>query len=119
MADAKRVEWAERRAQVAELVRRHEQEKVAFKQLAAEAGMQLPTLYAWAQRLRREQVPSDGPSAPPTRARPGFVELAGTGSERDARAGSGLEVVLASGLRIRVAASFEATTLRRLLVALG
>lgn len=121
MADGKRVAWATRRVHVEELLRRHEQERLTFKQLAAESGIALPTLYSWVQQLRRERVSAAVPTAPAVGSRPRFVELASTPASLDGLAGGGLELVLESapGLRIRVDASFHERTLKRLLVALG
>jgi hypothetical protein len=116
MADGKRVDWSVRRSQVEELVQRHERERVTYKQLAIDAGLQLPTLYGWIQRLAREQAASS-PSA--SALRPSFVELKAAGGVHDSGLGGGVELVLPSGLRIRVDASFHEPTLKRLLMTLG
>jgi len=111
MADRlKATSWSERRARVAELLARHEREQVTFKQLAIEAGIVLPTLYAWVQRLRREQR---GPVAGSARD---FVELEASDGVRDA---SGIEIVLRSGLRVCIDADFHEPTLKRLLFVLA
>lgn len=114
MARGPRVAWSQRRAQVGELLKRHELLKVSFKQLALEAGFPLPTLYSWIQRLRREGDESEVVNGDPG---PRFVELAASG-QREER-GGGIELVLATGVRIRVEPSFHEATLKRLLLLLG
>ena len=114
MADRMRaVSWSQRRARVEELIARHEREKVSFKQIAAESGIVLPTLYSWIQRLRREQCTTTTRSV-----QPGFVELGAAEVGGDEHS-SGVELVLPSGLRVRLDASFHQPTLKRLLAALA
>ena len=115
MADGRRMDWSLRRAQVEELVLRHERDGVAYKQLAIELKLPLPTLYAWTQRLKRERAE---PSASASASRAGFVELQAAGGAHDSGFG-GVELVLTSGLRIRLDASFHESTLKRLLMTLG
>jgi transposase-like protein len=91
---------------------------VTYKQLATESGLQLPTLYAWIQRLQREKSAPSSPSAMPGQ-RSSFVELKTTGGGRDSALGGGVEIVLASGLRVRVEAGFHEATLTRVLATLG
>jgi hypothetical protein len=47
------------------------------------------------------------------------VELKAASGVQDAAPGGGVELVLTSGLRIRVEASFHEPTLKRLLMTLG
>ena len=114
MARGPRIAWSERRAQVDELLKRHELGKVSFKQLAHEAGYPLPTLYSWIQRLRREGEESAVANGD---SRPRFVELAAAGNGEDS--GGGIELVLASGMRVQLASSFDGATLKRLLLLLS
>jgi transposase-like protein len=118
MAHGKRVDWSTRRAQVEELVLRHERERITYQQLATEAGLKLPTLYTWIQRLRREKAAPSAPSAV-AGSRSSFIELNAAGGVGDSDLRGGVELVLPSGLRIRVDANFHEAMLQRLLATLG
>jgi DNA-directed RNA polymerase specialized sigma24 family protein len=50
-----RREWSKRRGEVRELLKRREREGWTLKELAEAAGIPLPTLNSWVQRLRREE----------------------------------------------------------------
>jgi len=117
MTRRKRVAWCERRLRVAELVAQHERDGRSYRELALAADLPLPAIYVWLKRLRREQA---GDGARRRRGRTGFVELASVGTEpgRDDDRDE-LEVVVRSGLRIRVGARFDAVALQRLLTTLG
>lgn len=116
MARRRRVAWSERRVQVADLVARHERDGRSYRELALAAGLPLPTVYVWLKRLRCEQVNGAGRS---NAGRSSFVELASVATEPARRDGDDFEVVVPSGLRIRVGARFDAVALRRLLATLG
>jgi transposase-like protein len=117
MAYGKRVDWSTRRAQVEELVMRHERERITYKQLATESGLQLPTLYAWTRRLQRETAAS-APSAVPG-SRSSFIELNAAVGMHDSDLRGGVELVMPAGLRIRIDANFHEATVKRLLAMLG
>ena len=85
MVRGPRVAWSDRRAEVGELLKRHELEKVSFKQLALASGLPLPTLYAWIQRLRRER--NETAAAASGDPGPRFVELAAFGADGRSRSG--------------------------------
>jgi len=118
MADEQRVPWTLRRSQVEEISLRHERDGISYEQLAAEAGVSLVRLYGWNRRLRRERrdLLRRGKVEP---KRKGFVEVKSTVARTSAPNGGGIELVLASGLRIRVERDFEEATLKRLLLLLG
>lgn len=89
------------------------------QQFADEIGVNVHTLSHWkwllAQEARRESAPT--PSAQPV-----FVELVEPKpslSSTTAPCHEPFEVVLVSGLRVRVPAAFDAVALRRLVDALG
>jgi transposase-like protein len=118
MADGRRVKWSTRRGQVQELVLRHDRDGITYKQIARESGLPLPTLYAWIQRLQREQsVASSAAAMSGERSR--FIELSAAGGVHGSDHQGGIEVVMPSGVRVRVDANFHEPTLKRLLATLG
>jgi len=117
MASGKRVAWLDRRSRVEELLRRHEVEKLTLKQVAMEAGIPMPTLYAWVRRLRREQTSSAKQTGSERSA--GFIELKAPGDSCDVQSATGIELSFRSGVCIRVAESFHEPTLKRLLALLA
>jgi transposase-like protein len=117
MEGGKRVAWLDRRSRVEELLRRHEVEKLPLKQIAMEAGIPMPTLYAWVRRLRRE--PTSAAKQARSERSAGFIELKAPGDSCDLPSATGIELSLRSGVCIRVAESFHEPTLKRLLVLLG
>ena len=118
MAEGRPVPWTLRRPQVEELVRRFEREGISYRQLAAEAGMPVMSLYNWNRRLRREKRGRERrDEVRPERK--GFVEVKSAVALPRAPRDGVVELVLASGLRIRVERNFEEATLKRLLLMLG
>ena len=63
-------------------------------------GLAVSTFYAWRRRLETED-------------RPAFVELTGADQTPGDRVRQGIEVVLLSGVVLRVPESFDTATLRR------
>lgn len=114
MAERARVPWSVRREQVAELMSRHEREGRPVRELAREAGLPVAAIYGWLKRFRqetaRDAVADHGA---------GFVELVAESSADSASTVCMAEIVLGSGLRIRVGEHFDANAVRRLVAALS
>lgn len=92
-------EWRQR-------IREWRQSGLTVRAFCARRGLAQPSFYAW----RRELAKRDGES-------PAFVPVQVVG-QTDVVANAPLEVVLDGGRTIRVAAGFNAATLRQLLVVL-
>jgi hypothetical protein len=118
MAEGRPASWATRRSQVEELVLRHEREGIPYKRLASESGLPITTLYSWNRRLRLEKR-GLGRQGELLAERKGFVEVKSAAAVPKVPNDGGIELLLASGLRIRVERDFEEATLKRLLLALG
>ena len=99
---------------MAELMRRHDVDGMSYRELAASSGIKAPTLYGWIQRLRREASAGGA-----VRIAAGFVELAAASRSTPIPCDSGIELVLASGMRVQLASSFDGATLKRLLLLLS
>ena len=91
-------EWRER-------ITAQEQSGVSVKQFCEEQGFTEQSFYSWRKRLRRQ-----------TPLRFALVETGGAPRERGAEAA--LELVLATGERLRIGAGVDPTALRRVLEAL-
>jgi hypothetical protein len=105
----------DRRTQKLDLARRWQESRRSARVFAQEQGVTPWTLYYWREQLVREQRPKA-----PRRRRPSRrVQLAPVHIMSGAEDGSGaeVEIVLASGDRVRVAASVSADTLRRVVQA--
>jgi transposase-like protein len=97
---------------------------LTVREYAREIGVNVHTLAGWRWRLQREAVESPSSAA----AKPPFVEVktvattvpsaAPAASAVTSSSGGVFEVVLGSGLRIRVPSPFDAAALRALLHAL-
>jgi hypothetical protein len=103
---------ADRRQQMLALVREWRQSGLIGREFAASHGVTLWTLQYWREQLRKEE----GRPAPPVRLRRRRVEFAPVHVVPAADSGGGdLEILLAGGDRIRLAASVEPDRLRRVL----
>jgi hypothetical protein len=109
MKRARREIWAKR-------VERWAKSGLGARQYAAATGLNANTLLYW--RWQLGAGPGRAKRATPARA--GFVEIVACETAPPARAETALpfEVVLASGLTVRVPTSFEVAALRRLVGAL-
>src|SRR5438105_5769662 len=98
-------------------VERRRDSGLTAKEFAAEIGVNANTLSQWRWRLAKEARECEAGNQPPR-----FVEVIGTSSAKLTRGGEPppepLEVVLPSGVRIRVTAAFDAATLRRVVATL-
>lgn len=116
MSRTSRVEWAKR-------VERWKDSGLSAKEYAAEIGVKSKTLSYWSWKLRSGGAPvSDRGKGKSTRrtARRESVAAAGTatrfvelGPPRSVDASPALELVLRSGVVVRVAAGFDEGTLTR------
>ena len=114
MAERARVPWSVRREQVADLRSRHERSGRPVRELARDAGLPVAAIYGWLKRLRQETL---GDTAADRGA--GFVEFVADSSMSVPSTGWMAEVVLNSGLRIRVGERFDSDAVRRLVAALS
>jgi hypothetical protein len=123
MARESREVWAKR-------VERWRESGLSSEQFAAETGINAGNLRAWTYRLKAEQRRSEEKRSPVETQALTWVEVsapagsAATKSESlrapvPSAATEKLELVLASGMRVRVPASFDAEALRRLLAVVG
>jgi transposase len=103
----------ERRTKMLDLARRWRDSGVSARVFAQEQGVTAWTLYYWRQRLAGRDRPTR------RRRRSPRVTLAPVHVVAGARdAGGDLEIVLASGDRVRVAAGVSAHTLRQVVAVL-
>jgi transposase len=120
MSRTSRAEWAKR-------VERWRESGLSAKEYAAETGVKASTLSYWSWRLKASDEPEGGRSKAPepvaarrkeSRAADGatarFVELSATASAPT----PALELVLSSGIRVRVTSGFDEATLTRMVRAL-
>jgi hypothetical protein len=104
----------DRRTQMLDLARRWRDSGRSARAFAQEQGVTPWVLYYWREQLGRE----DRPIARRRRRASRRVQLAPVHVMTDADGRSGeVEIVLASGDRVRVAASVSADTLRRVVQA--
>jgi hypothetical protein len=101
--------WRSREA-AEELVKEFEASGLSRKQFCEQRGLSLGTLDLYRKRRRL----AEGGAADP-KGRLVRVKL----SPERAQGGSGLQLVLGSGLRVEVGASFDEETLKRLLAVIG
>jgi Transposase len=99
-AGSRSEEWRDRIAE-------QQRSGMSVKQFCKERGLTECSFYAWRKRLRNGQEP----------VRFALVERE-AGVRQQAAAGAGLELVLTSGARLRIATSVDSATLRRVLDAL-
>jgi hypothetical protein len=117
MSRANRAEWAKR-------VERWKDSGLSAKEYAAETGLKASTLSYWSWKLRTsgeadcDRVETDAAAAgrlrrskPVAGAAARFVEL--TAPAPAPASTSALELVLSGGVRVRVTAGFDETTLTR------
>jgi hypothetical protein len=112
MARESREVWTKR-------VERWRDSGLSAKEFADETGVKANTLQNWGYRLAAERRRAQKESAPKSESVE-WIEVTAPTKEREAEASSErLELVLASGLTVRVPARFEAAALRRLLAVVG
>ncbi len=114
MAKRARVPWSVRRERVVALRSRHERSGRPVRELARDAGLPVAAIYGWLKRLRQE---TSRDAAADRGA--GFVELVTDSSMSAPSTGCMAEIVLESGVRIRVGEHFDTDAVRRLVVALS
>lgn len=109
--DAREV-WAKR-------IERWKDSGLTAREFAAETGINANSLTHWRWKLTAEAKPRKPRSITPapSAAEPHFVEVV-TAAPVPASALEPIEVVLVSGLRLRVPIHFDETALRRLVVVL-
>lgn len=106
--------WAKR-------VERWRDSGLSATEFAAEIGVNENSLRHWGWRMKAERRERESKPAPKVEAL-AFVEIAGPPREPEPPPPSSapaIELVLASGLVVRVPARFEAEALRRLLAVVG
>ncbi len=92
------------------LLRQWQRSGQTGRDFCADHGLSEPSFYGWRREIaRRDQERRQSPAAQPTPL-PAFVPVAVA-----TEAAAPLEVVLAGGRRLRVAAGFDADLLRQLL----
>lgn len=122
MARASRTEWTKR-------VERWKDSGLSAREFAAETGINASSLNSWSWRLRAEErrgqeAPMEIADALTGASAAGFVELPMASVSRGVAHSSAcsadqLELVLASGVRIRVPMGFDEATLKRVVDVLG
>lgn len=108
----RRRSWAEG----AQLVAEFEQSGLRRKEFCAVRGLNVFTLDAWRRRIAQSRIPEKIVPVEIVEGRKSVPSPVKIGS---AAAGGQFRIVLAGGLRVEIAAGFDAAELRRLLAALA
>lgn len=103
-----------RREQWEERVEQWRRSGVSAKRFAESIGVKVGTLTHWAWQLGREQRKQRKPGAASTLKSAALVEIVSRPRSHDDR----FELILGNGRRVRIAASFDAPALQRLLAVL-